>query len=156
MALTLITDRTTADVTRVKTLRSKINAEGWTALTPVEQMEWLAGMKGSYNSNDLNRVGEAVQYLAGLLNGYGYPVTVNPKTDWVQGNIPTSTQMAAYLTDVAAIKARFYGTTEIPGAMNNLAYEQANNIELLLLEVDTLIIGMVTAFQYAGTFYAEE
>ena len=29
-----------------------------------------------YNASDLNRVGEAMQYVAGLLNGYGYAVSV--------------------------------------------------------------------------------
>ena len=33
--------------------------------------------KGYYNCTDLNRVGHNVEYLAGVLNGYGYLVSVS-------------------------------------------------------------------------------
>lgn len=60
----LIYDRTAADVQRVHDFRNRILAGGITALTASERAEYLAGMKGAYNASDLNRVGEAVQYLA--------------------------------------------------------------------------------------------
>lgn len=113
-----------------------------------------------YGADDLNRVGEAVQYLADLLNGYGYPVTVSPKIDWSDDDsnpdIPTTAQMANYLADVSAIKARFYGTTELPGAMDNIDQEDANNIERLLLEISNLLDSMTGTFLYSGRFYAGE
>ena len=59
----LVTDRTQADVERVKALAAK----GFAAMTSDEQAEWLAGMKGAYNASDLNRVGTALNYLAGRL-----------------------------------------------------------------------------------------
>lgn len=70
--------------------------------------------KGYYNESDLNRVGEAVQYLADALNGYGYAVTVSPKTDWVIESIPNATTMTRYINDLVALKTAFYGTTELP------------------------------------------
>ena len=126
--LDLITDRTLADVQN-KTI------------------------KGYYNATDLNRVGEAVQELANLINGYGYSVSVSPKTDWQGGDvgdIPTVTQMAHYLADLAALKAAFYGTTTLPSTMDALTAEQANNIEKLLLEIERNINGMVSAFRHSG------
>lgn len=125
--LDIITDRTAADVT------SKTN-------------------KGYYNTTDLNRVGKAVQYLADLLNSYGYAVAVSPETDWVQTDIPNATQMDAYLTDVAAIKTAFYGAQTLPAAMDNLGFETANNIEKLLVEVEKYIGWMVAGFRKCGTF----
>lgn len=59
----LITDRTQADVERVKALAAK----GFAAMTAAERAEWLTGMKGAYNASDLNRVGTALNYLAGRL-----------------------------------------------------------------------------------------
>lgn len=35
-----------------------------------------------YNVSDLNRVGEAVRYLAKRFTDYGYAVAVSPKADW--------------------------------------------------------------------------
>lgn len=68
---TLITDRTQADVTKLKSLLSKPKAM-WT------NEEWseflLAKDKGAYNATDLNRVQEAMEYLAERFRGYGYNV----------------------------------------------------------------------------------
>ena len=65
---TLITDRTQADVTRVRELALK----GWANLTEEEKAEWNAGMKGAYNATDLNRVTQAMDYINAELEGYGY------------------------------------------------------------------------------------
>lgn len=67
---TLITDRTLADVERVKALRKK----GFAAMTSEERSEFLAPVKGAYNATDLNRVQEAMEYLAERFRGYGYNV----------------------------------------------------------------------------------
>ncbi len=106
----------------------------------------------AYNAADLNRVGEAVAYIADLLNGYGYAVTVSPKTDWTRGDIPRVTDMTAYLADLNALKAAFYGTTELPADMDDLTAEGANNIERLLLEIETYINRMIAGFRKCGTF----
>lgn len=59
----LITDRTSADVARVRTLA----ARGWDNLSEDERAEWLAGLKGAYSAVDLNRVGAAMNELAARL-----------------------------------------------------------------------------------------
>ena len=61
---TLIYDRTQADVNRVFTLKNKILTEGLNALSAEEKAEYMAGMKGAYNYTDMNRVGQAVAYIA--------------------------------------------------------------------------------------------
>lgn len=107
---------------------------------------------GSYNATDLNRVGQAVQYVADLLSSYGYSVSVSPKTDWAISDIPRASDMAQYLADLNALKDKFYGTTELPDSMNNLTVTAANNIEKLLLEIETYINRMVAGFRKCGTF----
>lgn len=69
---TLITDRTSSDVSRWSELKSK----GWAGMTEAEKAEWSAGMKGAYKYTDLNRVNEALVYLQNRLRGYGYLVDV--------------------------------------------------------------------------------
>lgn len=64
----MVTDRTSADVSRVEELAAK----GWTGMTTAEQTEWAAGMKGAYNYTDLNRVTAAMDYINNQLVGYGY------------------------------------------------------------------------------------
>jgi len=105
---------------------------------------------GNYTHDDLNRVSSNINYLAGLLNGYGYSVAVNVRTDWTRGDVPRAADVSAYIGSVAAIKARFYGTTAIPAAMDYIGYADANNIELLLLEIENYITKMTAAFHYCG------
>ena len=62
--LSLITDRTQADVDRVRQLAQKVFGN----MTADEKTKWLNGLKGSSNASDLNRVGAAVAYVAGRLS----------------------------------------------------------------------------------------
>ena len=106
-----------------------------------------------YTQTDLNRVGNDIQYLADLLDSYGYGVSVITKTDWTVGDVPRAAQMTQYLADITALKAIFYGTTELPATMDNLSYTDGNNIEILLLEIETYINRMVAGFnKKCGTF----
>lgn len=153
MSLSLITDRTSADVAHRATIREKIKAR---TATGAEWSEWLNGMKGAYNATDLNRVGHNVSYLAGLLNGYGYSVAVSPKVDWQIGDTPQPSDRAAYLADIEALKAAFYGSTPLPGSMKKLTVEDANNIERLLCEIEQNIHNMTEAWYYCGELYCGE
>ena len=152
----LITDRVQADVDRVATLTARVSAG---TATEAEQTEWASDLKGAYNASDLNRVGAAVAYVAGRLNGYGYAVTVNPKQDWTGSDIPTAGQMAAYLRDVAALRgaiAVMASTPPTPDSANNLTWQEANNIEQILLDVDELLTRMAAAWFYSGEIWSGE
>lgn len=152
----LITDRVQADVDRVAQLAGRVSAGTATA---AELAEWQSDLKGAYNASDLNRVGAAVAYVAGRLTGYGYAVTVNPKQDWTGSDIPTAGQMAAYLRDVAALRgaiAVMASTPPTPDSANNLTWQEANNIEQILLDVDELLTRMAAAWFYSGDLYAGE
>lgn len=153
--LSLITDRTQADVGRVRQLAQK----GFGNMTEDEKKEWLNGIKGAYNASDLNRVGAAVAYVGGRLTGYGYAVTVTPKQDWTGSDIPTAGQMAAYLRDVSALRgaiAVMASTPPTPDSASGLTWQEANNIEQILLDVDELLNRMAAAWFYSGDLYAGE
>lgn len=152
----LITDRVQADVDRVAVLAARVSAG---TETEAEKTEWASDLKGAYNASDLNRVGSAVAYVAGRLNGYGYAVTVNPKQDWTGSDIPTAGQMAAYLQDVAALRgsiAVMASTPPTPDSASGLTWQEANNIEQILLDVDELLTRMAAAWFYSGDLYAGE
>ena len=152
----LITDRVQADVDRVAALAARVSAG---TATDAEKTEWASDLKGAYNASDLNRVGAAVAYVAGRLTGYGYAVTVNPKQDWTGSDIPTAGQMAGYLRDVAALRgaiAVMASTPPTPDSANNLTWQEANNIEQILLDVDELLTRMAAAWFYSGEIYAGE
>lgn len=145
---TLITDRTQADVERVKELAVK----GFAAMTAAEQAEWLAGMKGAYNAADLNRVGTALNYLAGRLASICGRSTWTAKTDWAVTDIITASQAEAYRKQVQSIRdALTYpaGTPDAP-ELGRLTYTGANDIERILTLCEELIVNVAKSFRHTG------
>lgn len=153
--LHLVTDRTQQDVVRVNVLAKK----GWANMTPEERSEWEAGMKGAYNSADLNRVQSAVRYLRDRLAGAGYSITLSDQKTWTQQDVPTMEDMQNYLADIAAIRGTISllaTTPQVPDTMVGLTYVEANNIEQILLDVDRLLSNTIAGFVYCGDIYGGE
>lgn len=156
---TLITDRTAADVQHWEYLRNK----GYANMTELEQAEWLAGtMKGAYNKDDLNRVGEALNYLRDRLNEANYltyQTTFSAVTNWTVASIPTAEDLTHYLKCVSNVReamAQFETTPPTPTDTGALNYEEANNIEKILIDIETLINNMIAARHFCGDIYAGE
>ena len=147
--VTLVTDRTQADVERVQALAEK----GFAAMTSDEQAEWLAGMKGAYNASDLNRVGTALNYLAGRLAPIcGKNIQWQSKTDWSMTDVITATQAAVYRKQIQDVRdALTYpdGTPAVP-EIDRMTYTGANDIERILALCETLIDNIIKAFRYTG------
>lgn len=127
---TLITDRTAADVA---------------ALT----------VKGHYNASDLNRVGEAQAYIASRFQQYGYAAAISPKTDWTIRDIPRQADTDTYLRDLQTLRdvfATLSTTPEVPGSMAKLGYQEANDIERILMDINTVIERVFKSFVRSGAF----
>ena len=132
--LSLITDRTRADV--------------------ANQTD-----KGFYNASDLNRVGAAVEYIAGRFTALGYDCPVTVKKDWLTSDAPTVSQLETYRLNIVTLRSRIAvmaSTPEAPASMAGLDYVKANNIEQILLELDALITNITKSWYFAGEVYAGE
>lgn len=55
-----------------------------------------------YNITDLNRVGQAMRYVAARLRACGFDVVVTPRTDWVWTDRATPAAAKRYLEQSAA------------------------------------------------------
>ena len=146
---TLITNRTQADVERVKALAGK----GFAAMTAAERAEWLAGMKGAYNASDMNRVGTALNYLAGRLGAIcGKSITWTAKTDWAVTDIITASQAEAYRQQIQTIRDALAYPAGMPDApeLARLTYTDANNIERILKLCEDLIVNVAKSFRHTG------
>jgi hypothetical protein len=153
--MNLITDRTAADVERYLTLRNK----GFANLTAAEKTEWLSNMKGAYNYTDLNRVEEAVQYLADKLRERGYRVDIVDKKVWTMNSLPTMADMNRYLNNVRVIRNAFatLGTTpQVPSSIAGLTYKEANDIEQIIFDVNKLLDNMMSVWFFSGDLYSGE
>ena len=149
----LVTDRTYEDVQLWQTLK----ALGWAGMSPTQQAQWSAGLKGAYNVTDLNRVNAAVEYLAGVFTSYGYTVSLQATPTWAIGEIPTEEQMGAYLSNVAALRAVInmpVATPAVPADMALLTYVEANNIEKILVCINELLEALGAAFMRSGMSWA--
>ena len=69
---TWITDRTQADVDRVKELTAKARTGTWTT---AEQQEWAAGMKGALSYTDYARIEQGMKELADIV---GVKLPIDP------------------------------------------------------------------------------
>lgn len=156
---TLVTDRTAADYQHWEYLRDK----GFENMTEAERAEWLADdMKGAYHKGDLNRVGEALNYLRDRLTEAGYityQTDFTAKTNWTITSIPTAADLTYYLKCVSNIReamAQFESTPPAPTDTGALSIDEANNIEKILIDVETLINNMLAARLYCNDVFAGE
>lgn len=132
--LSLITDRTRADV--------------------ANQTD-----KGFYNASDLNRVGAAVEYIAGRFAALGYACPVTVKKDWLTSDAPTASQMEAYRQNIVTLRGQIavmQSTPNAPASMAGLNYVKANDIEQILLDLDALIDKLIKSWYFSGELYAGE
>lgn len=155
---TLVTDRTQADVNRVKQIAEKIK-NGTASESELTEFN-SAAMKGAYNYTDLNRVTAAMEALKAKLEGYGYSVPgyqyIEPfsESDW-----PTPGTMTVYLLNVVALRSVFAvmaSTPSVPPDMVSLMAEEANNIEKILVDINELLMKSTQVWSYSGELFAGE
>lgn len=171
----LVFDRTQADVDRVFTLKNKILTKGLSSLSDEEKAEYMTGMKGAYNYEDMNRVGQAVAYIANRMTSlpdelaayraekgvdddpiYEVPydpatVVVAAKTNWAMGDTPTQSLAKAYLNNLMVLRKQLTLSADaplVPASLDNLTFSTANNIEYLLYLID-LTLTQVEADLYS-------
>ena len=95
--------------------------------TPYVEILPTMATKGAYNYSDLNRVERAVKEISDS-EGLGLTTITN----WTMWSIPSKAEMNRYLGNIVAIKDHFGIAISLPTSMENLTYENANNIELIL------------------------
>ena len=112
-----------------------------------------------YNTTDLNRVGAAVEYVAGRFQALGYDCPVRVKKDWSESDTPTVSQMEVYRQNIVTLRrqiAVMQSTPKTPETMRFLDYVKANDIERILLDLDTLLDKLTKSWYFSGELYAGE
>lgn len=148
---TLVTDRTQADVNRVKHIAEKIK-NGTASESELAEFNG-ASMKGAYNYTDLNRVGRAISYLASRMTALGCSVFVDPKVDWTENDWLTPGAAEHYLSDLRKIRSVFTQlstTPSVPADMEKFTVEEANEIEKMLSDTEKLIQSLSGVFRHSG------
>lgn len=155
--LHLVTDRTQADVNYANVLSEKVQMG---IATEEELAEWNSeSLKGMYYASDLNRVGAAMLYVANRLAEQGYAPAISPKTDWLDTEWFTSSAAVVYLADLAELRKQFAimrSTPGVPDDMVRLTYQEANNIEKILEDIDFLLTNAAKAWFFSGEVFSGE
>lgn len=115
--------------------------------------------KGYYGIDDLNRVGNAMYYIAERLRACGWDITVSPRTDWVLTDRATPAAAKRYLTNLRRIRtalALFASTPEVPSGAAPFNAQEANDIEKILIDVEDMVGRTMTAYFYSGDLFAGE
>ena len=173
--LNLITDRTQADVDRGLYLSGLWTGGTFTG-TDDELAEWNSDLKGFYNASDLNRVIEAMEYLAGALNAAGYALAIHSAPNWSDTSIPCQDDAQTYLEDLRTIHDALEchseianpciagisvvnspdgvgngGIQAVPSTLKELMWSTANTIERILLRVNQAYETMLVSAVLCGT-----
>lgn len=161
--MNMVTDRTLLDVDRWRELRDK----GWQKMSSLEQREWMgeitptpSAWKGMYTHNDMNRVESAVMALSARLVelGYKHP-TLSVKTDWRANNHVWFEDMVRYLGNIGVLRESIpvFPTTPVaPTADEPMTYTLANDIEQILVDIETIAENVPKSQFYCGEIMAGE
>lgn len=91
--------------------------------------------RGTYGAADLNRVGEAVNYIRELLAEYGYTVPDALRTDWTDADIPRQSDMDVYILTLLSVRGLLHPVSAVPAlplTMDRFTFAGANQIEIML------------------------
>lgn len=122
-----VTDRTMQDVNRAKELNSKRFAD----MTAEEKVEYLAGLKGALNREDLLRVENNIRLLADVLE-----LDIATYEDAIP-EFPTTAYYNNLLGNVEAIREAYVVHADTPSTPNAPlnTYGKWNEVEKILADV---------------------
>lgn len=114
---------------------------------------------GYYDITDLNRVGQAMRYVAARLRACGWDVVVTPRTDWVWTDRATPAAAKRYLNNLRKIRKAlvlFVNTPDVPDGKRPFTAEEANDIEKILIDVEDMVQRTMQCWYFCGDLYAGE
>lgn len=112
-----------------------------------------------YNITDLNRVGQAMRYVAARLRACGFDVVVTPRTDWVWTDRATPAAAKRYLNNLRKIRKAlvlFASTPNVPSGKRPFTAEEANDIEKILIDAEDMVQHTMQCWYFCGDLYAGE
>lgn len=126
-------------------------------------MAWLGtktfASTDKYNPEEINRVGENLQYLVDLLNSYSYAVVLpnSIKTDFGYSDLPFISKINELKENVNIVKAAYFTVTapdliESSARVQAFDYVEANKFELNLQALYETINNVIQSLMYCGTF----
>lgn len=153
----LITDRLASDVEEIRALTESIKAG---TASEADVRRYLdVNHKGAYTYRDLNRVEEAVLYVATQLREYGYLNHLPEIRHWAINDKPNESDWSRYFGNVAVIRnaiAVWANTPNAPSSVVGFDVNKANALEQILVDVDQILSLAKEAWFFSGDLYSAE
>ncbi|MEL7654749.1 MAG: hypothetical protein AAGU75_02445, partial [Bacillota bacterium] len=117
-------------------------------------------LEGIIESLDIDLTGGFIANIkiTGKLYTYGYSVSITVKTDWVNTDKPTSSQINRIRDNANALLTGYHKLTGSPDIRywDSLDYSDVNSLEQNILNIDTLLIKMIADFRFSGEICSGE
>ncbi|TQI66273.1 hypothetical protein [Clostridium sp. KNHs216] len=106
--------------------------------------------KGHYNADDLNRIEQDCEYLAGI-----FGVTISTR-EWARTDFPTVSEMERIRSNIETLRTAYivYQTTPNTPPVPLNEYHKANDIERILNDLKALYDANKSNVMYAGEAYS--
>lgn len=143
-------DRTSQDVLKVQTYENI----GFKYLTNEQKEEWLNGLKGALNKNDLNRIENNTEFLAEIYGISGMTF----KTNWGYTDILSRPDYERILGNIRTLTTVFEtleSTPSIPELPLN-TYRKINDLERILYDIYWVYENQSLAFSREDEIYRSE
>ncbi len=148
----MITDRTPEDVSAARVLRAKI--QGGESLTDSEIQQFE---RGACTINMLNRISAETARLSSLINKSGYSTVRTSSVLYDDSHIFGYTEHYKMLSDIERLKTDFYVFNDTPAVpVYMYGYQEANDIERILVDIGRMYDDMVSKYRECDTFYCGE
>lgn len=115
----------------------------------------------TYDWTDMNRVAEAMEYVAERLRSCGWNITVNPRR-FTREDFPSEAVFEHYIKQIRKLHntlTLFLTTPAVPGVSRGRPYmtvQEANDIEKILLDIEDMVRRTEAAYYYSGDVFAGE
>lgn len=115
----------------------------------------------TYDWTDMNRVAEAMEYVAERLRSCGWNITVNPRR-FTSEDFPSEAVFEHYIKQIRKLHntlTLFLTTPAVPGVSRGRPYmtvQEANDIEKILLDIEDMVRRTEAAYYYSGDVFAGE
>lgn len=145
-------DRNLLDITTAKEIIFKIQNTGYSSLTEYEKQQWVDGLKGTLNFDDMNRIEGNILEISQIV---GVEI-VEPFTEWSMETLPTRKDFERIRNNVEAIreKVNVSNTPYVPQLPLN-RYDKINDIEKILFDAYLISLPEVTQY-YIDEIYIDE
>ena len=149
----MITDRTQEDVDSAKNIiDSKVKL--FLELTD-EDLKTLE--RGTIGIGTINRIESKQEELKNKMESNGYFVENIETKTWVYGDIFDETDFLLLINNTALLRDALFTYSDSPlNVYLSYDYENINNLEKILVDMESILDYMIANFRECGTFYSGE